>query len=169
MPPEPTPNREIRGLTVRQPFACCIAHLGKDVENRSWAPPGYLIGGHLAIHAGRTVEVEAKMQLQDAIRFGTRPDLNLPAHFPLHDRLELGAIIAVAQLRGVVYQGADGCSSFGDVPDGWESPWFNGPFGWVLGPPRVLARSVPCKGNRGLWELPPDVLVQVRAEFGRAA
>jgi hypothetical protein len=43
----------MKALTVRQPWAHAILHLGKDVENRSW-PTRYR--GPLLIHAGLRVE-----------------------------------------------------------------------------------------------------------------
>lgn len=44
----------LKALTVLQPWAWCIAHAGKTVENRTWAPGSYR--GPLAIHAGRTYD-----------------------------------------------------------------------------------------------------------------
>ena len=174
-------RRPIRAVSVRQPYALAIAHLGQDVENRPWPVPQWLFGGYLAIHAPATVEAEALLWLRDAIRFQTEPQLYLPLDFDVDGHLTTSAVVAVAVVRGCVavdqteaLMGARGqalpvASRFGDVPDGWSSPWLCGPFGWVLSDVVALPTPVPCKGARNLWELPPDVLAAVRAEFGRAA
>lgn len=36
---------------MRQPWAGCIAYLGKDTENRTWRCPDRHIGAQIAIHA----------------------------------------------------------------------------------------------------------------------
>jgi hypothetical protein len=47
---------EMRFLTVRQPWAGCIAHLGKRVENRGWHCPARSVGTQIAIHAAAAVD-----------------------------------------------------------------------------------------------------------------
>lgn len=74
---------EVRGITLRQPWASAVADLGKDVENRTWATP---YRGLLAIHAGLRVERDAVDEL------GIATDQRLPR----------GCIIAVARLSDVV-------------------------------------------------------------------
>lgn len=50
----------MHALTIIQPWAWAVAHAGKDVENRTWAPPAALIGQDIAIHAGKApVDEEA--------------------------------------------------------------------------------------------------------------
>ena len=43
-----------RALTLHAGWAHAVAHLGKDVENRTWAPPKAILGQRIAIHAGST-------------------------------------------------------------------------------------------------------------------
>lgn len=50
----------MRGLTIKQPWAYAIMHLGKDIENRNWRMN---YRGWLAVHASQTV-----------YGFGTLPD-----------------------------------------------------------------------------------------------
>ena len=167
----------IRGLTVRQPWAWAIAHAGKDVENRTWAPPNNLLGGYLAIHAGKTLDVEAKQELQDAIRFQTRPELALPDDLSVLHNMPTGAIVAVVRLLGVARQGTEtvttytASSSYGAIGPDWDSPWLNrraGTFGWILDQLVVLPNPVPCRGMQGLWTLNAQTLVAVRNEWARA-
>lgn len=43
-----------------------------------------------------------------------------------------------------------------------KSPWFFGPFGWILEEIRPLAEPVPCKGALGLWTVPAHVEALMR-------
>lgn len=162
MPPQ-NRRRPIKALTIRQPFACAIAHLGQDVENRTWEPPRWLVGGFVAIHAAQTVEVEQQQVLQDAIRFRTHPELNLPEHFNLVDNCVRGAFVAIARLRGVARE--DDFNT--GIPESWSSPWFRGPFGWVWEDVLVLPKPIPCRGQRGVWDPPPEVVIELRREYRR--
>jgi hypothetical protein len=65
-----------RALTVVQPWAHAIVHLGKDIENRSWKPPETLIGKRFAIHAGCKCSAEALEDfLDDGYSFPDAPVL----------------------------------------------------------------------------------------------
>jgi hypothetical protein len=43
----------MRALSIRQPWAWCILHAGKDIENRDWQPcnPGLRFRGTFLLHA----------------------------------------------------------------------------------------------------------------------
>ena len=43
----------MRAISLHQPWASLIAEGHKDVETRSWAPPGRLVGQRIAIHAAK--------------------------------------------------------------------------------------------------------------------
>jgi hypothetical protein len=138
----------IFGLTVWQPWAWALAAGVKDVENRDWQPPPKAVGGFIAIHAGKTWDSEGYpgfvRMLAAASSAAEPPDPMRVAH---------GAIVGVARLLSVVR----------DSP----SPWFCGPIGWQMGD-AVAIEPVPCRGDRKLWELPPDVLWEVRARYAAA-
>lgn len=72
----------MKALTVRQPWAHAIVHLGKEVENRTWRPPETIIGEYVAIHAAK--------------RFVDRKDVQID-----RDSVTLGAIIGIAKITGV--------------------------------------------------------------------
>jgi hypothetical protein len=133
-------KRLIRGVTLWQPHAWAIAESTKRVENRGWAPPERLIGHYLAIHAGKTVSAEAIA------------DINEVLGIPCPREHVTSAIVAIAVLDGVEME-----------PRG-DDPWFNGPVGWYLRDV-VAIKPVPCKGRQGLWEIPDDILVEVRREY----
>ena len=134
----------IRGLTLIRPWAWAVAYAGKDVENRTWEPPRAMVGGFLAIHAGKKWDEDAAQ--------GMRFDLGIDV--PEEEDHPSGVIVAVARLAGVQHE------AFGNQ-------WFCGPVGWQL---RDVVRiePVPCKGAQGLWTLPHDVLALVRARFAAA-
>lgn len=136
----------IRGLTLWQPWAWAIAHAGKNVENRSWAPPAYMLGNLLAIHAGKTVDRDAMLDIRR--RFLACREM--PDEALLHS-----AIVAVATLTD--YVGPDTVYTS-------ASPWFCGPYGWRLWDVRAI-EPVSCRGAQGLWRLPPDVEETVMARY----
>ena len=80
-------NAAPKVLTIKQPWAHAIVHLGKDVENRSWRAN---YKGPLLIHASAHREGDARERLAEYLgRPPTQEDL---------DRLPTGAIIGVVDL-----------------------------------------------------------------------
>jgi len=144
----------MRALTLYRPWAWALFH-GKPVENRTWSPPASMIGEPIAIHAGRKWD-------KDGAEFVYRllgPAAILPAA-----RAE--GIIGVAVLDRVI----SGCQLFPGEPipptDPLRgSPWYFGPFGWVLREQVELEVPVACRGALGLWVLPPDVEAAVRGQL----
>lgn len=147
---------EIRGLSVRQPWAWAIAYAGKDVENRSRRTT---YRGLLAIHASLTVEHGVLMPTPAAIR------KHLTAQRDQDPRPQVtGAIIAVAELYGChdAPQTGAGCSRSAIMC----SPWaLEGQFHWQLRMVRPLPMPVPCKGALGLWHLPDAAHAAIRAQL----
>lgn len=127
----------MKALTLIQPWAYAIAHLGKDVENRTWAPPSNL--GRFAIHAGLKMERESL----DAFIAEGYPDM--------HGANVHGAVVAVATLSHVI-DATDPPSSLSPY-----RRWFLGPVGWVLKDVIALPEPVPARGAQGLWHLPTDI------------
>lgn len=145
----------IKGLTVQQPWAHLISMAATDpdrykrIENRTWAPRSH-VGHYLAIHAGKKIDASALGSIRDFA-----PDIWLPNKADL----QLGAIVAVCRLERVI----------GDSLQAPEAQrrWLFGPKGWLLEDVRKI-EPIPCVGAQGLWELPPDVLVQVRRAWAMA-
>ena len=163
----------IRGITLTHPWAFCIAHTGKDVENRTWRPEkqGGQVGMFLAIHGG-VVPTGAKKQeaMGDIGYIGTyilTPDyihhaLSTEQLHRVVRGLEGGAegmftpgIVAVARLAAVTTDGI--------------SPWkISGQYQWELADVVALAEPVPHTGHQGLWEIKPDALATVRERWAAA-
>lgn len=114
----------MRALSIQQPWAWLIVKGYKDIENRSW-PTKHR--GKILIHAGKKFDRDG----YDFVR------QNFPT-IPLPDpgNFNLGGIVGEAQIVGCVRAS-------------W-SPWFFGPFGFVLEKAKV-SEFKPCLGKPGLF------------------
>lgn len=166
----------LHALTLIQPWAWAIAHAGKDVENRTWAPPEHLIGSDLAIHAGaKPCDEDALYGLYEVGGVLDDPEMLDPEQvaemreagdthrlvaMPDAATMARSAVVCVARLTRIERRGS-GRMRF--------SPWYCGPVGWCFDNVRALAAPVPCKGAQGLWTLPPDVEARVREQVAMGA
>ena len=129
----------MKALTLWQPWAWAICRAGKDIENRSWHAPRWLIGQRFAIHAAKRRPDDASVVA--AWGMAGRPEaVDFAAEV---ERAPRGAVVATAVLTGVVTES--------------DSPWFVGPYGWVLEDVQELPEAIPCRGRQGLWNLPPGI------------
>ncbi len=117
-------------LSIRQPWADAIAYHGKTIENRSWTTR---YRGPLLIHAGKKPDPDEEAAREFIARAANQFSPNcLPV--PEHH----GGIIARARLVDVVTEST--------------SPWFVGPFGFVL----ADVQPVPffaCRGALGFFNV----------------
>lgn len=140
-----TGSANLRGLTIRQPWASLIAGGHKRVETRSWSTKHR---GVVAIHAGLGFP-KLERQLAETERALGR----LPARIPR------GAIVAVARVAKVIdaIEAASQVSALerhlGDFRAGRHA--------WFLEDVRVLEEPIPCKGALSLWRIPDDVHLQL--------
>jgi hypothetical protein len=156
-------------LTLWQPWAWCIAHGTKRVENRDWPPPETLLGLRFAIHAGQHYDAAGVASLgprRSALGLG-------PGEPPPEHDIVRGAIVAVATLAGAVRVARDETGAFaakrwlGDLDAARiamveRDPWTQGAWGWLL-EEVVAIEPIPCPGNRKLWTVPPPIASAVRA------
>jgi len=110
----------LRVLTVRQPWAGAIAHLGKDIENR---PQWWAYRGPVLIHAGLAKRTPDDVDACADIALKLRaPDGHGYSHpYGLPDNY--GQIIAITEIVDCIHES--------QVGHGY-SPWFTGPYGYVL-------------------------------------
>lgn len=117
----------MKAISIRQPWAWAIIFGGKIIENRTWATR---YRGPLLIHAGKSMtgsdyERVRSYLAEDGIKA------------PQRRELPLGGIIGMVELV--------------DCVEDHESPWFDGPVGWIFQNPRPLPFRA-CKGRLGLFE-----------------
>jgi len=121
----------VKALSVRQPWAWLICTGYKDIENREWSS-GFK--GRVYIHAGKMVDWHSQIaMLRGEIRIPYRALKEMSKQF-----LALGAIIGEVDIADCVTEST--------------SPWFTGPFGFVLRNPQLYEKSIPCKGRLGFFE-----------------
>ncbi len=118
----------MKALSVRQPYAWAIIHGGKDVENRTWHSD---FRGPVLIHAGLHWHAVSPEELSRQM------GISVPTELPL------GGIVGMVEIVDCVR----------DHP----SPWFEGPYGFLLRNAQPLPFT-PCLGHLGFYDAPPDVL-----------
>lgn len=117
----------MKALSIMQPWAYAILHLGKDIENRTWRTH---YRGPLLVHAGKKIDTAAVERLTDI-------------GFTLPRRFDRGGIVGEIELVDC-------------VPEESLDPdrqWANGPFCWVLRNPMPAKSFQPCRGQLGIFEV----------------
>jgi hypothetical protein len=140
----------MHALSLSQPWAWCVVHGPKRVENRS-APSiasvaRTLIGQRIAIHAAKSWDNTAAPRMRDA-----------GLVVPMQVALPAGALIGVATIGDV-------CGIAG-ITDPEQKIWAFGPFCIVLTDVRAIEHKVPCRGLPYFWPLPYDLEQRVLAQL----
>ncbi len=112
-------------LTIRQPYAWLIVAGFKPIENRTWSTT---YRGPLWIHAATKMHEHSIIEIER--RYKVRVDQRA---------LRMGGIIGRVDLIDVVTE--------------HPSPWFDGPFGFLLQNPEPLPFKY-ARGAQGLFEVP---------------
>ena len=99
----------MKALSIRQPWAWLIVNGYKDIENRTWSTD---FRGRVYVHAGKRVKQGDFQGQRDYIR---ESGLILP------EEPSLGAIVGEVTIT--------------DCVDALSSPWFCGPYGFLLTSP----------------------------------
>ena len=123
-------------ISIRQPWASLIVLAGKDIENRTWATN---VRGPVLIHAAKNM---TKWEYLDAMDFADATGICKIGHLFdsfLPNNLPRGGIIGSVNLVNCVQRS--------------DSPWFQGPFGFVLRDPKPLPFA-PFKGRLGFFDVP---------------
>ena len=125
-------------ISIRQPWAWAIIHAGKDIENRTWSTS---FRGPVCIHAAKGMTRDeydhANRHIQSVL--GPVGQAWLDRWLGVTaapSRLDRGGIVGVAEITGCVNRSA--------------SPWFFGPWGFVIANARPVA-FIPCKGALGFF------------------
>ena len=129
----------MKAITVRQPWAHAIVHLGKTVENRTWKSS---YRGPLLIHAAST------MTREEYRRFAEFMEEERIGRVPNRHELQLGGIIGMAEMVACVSAST--------------SRWFFGPNAFVLRNAKPVP-FIPMPGRLNLFDVDPAMLKKVAA------
>lgn len=126
--PVPVPDRpESRTLE----FSGRVAF--KDIENRTWPlPRGFKLPQRIYVHAGIRVDE----CLEDLFQIGIPPYWAMMGFGKSAAR---GALVGEVDIVDCVTQS--------------KSPWFEGPYGFVLANPMAYETPIPHKGKLGFFEV----------------
>lgn len=100
----------MKALSIQQPWAWLILNMGKDIENRTWST---VVRGEILIHVGNNMD-------ESGFVFCQRRNIFLPKR----KELKTGGIVGAIEIIDCVEKS--------------DSPWFFGPFGFVLQNPITL-------------------------------
>jgi hypothetical protein len=130
----------MRALSIRQPWASLIVNGSKPIENRTWKTR---VRGWVLVHASRSCQLEDWLNWCDFAE--TRGLLQISDH---PKDLQRGGIIGAMRIDDCVTADA--------------SPWFTGPYGFVIGA-AVQLPFFPVSGKQGFFNppLPGDYVSEV--------
>ena len=133
----------MRALSIKQPWLYAIMHLGKQIENRDWRPPDWIIGERIALHASARPDTLTAIASCQKIA-----GVMLPKNIPM------GRVLATAVIVGFVGIDGSGVTNEERRSEVLNDKWFFGDYGWMLDDVRILETPVPYKGALGLWRCP---------------
>ena len=129
----------MKALSIRQPWAWLIVHgwngALKNIENRSWKTN---FRGRMLVHASKGMtRYEYEIAMLQACKISGVPV------FPARSNFMRGGIVGSVEIVDCVTQS--------------DSPWFFGPYGFVMAEPKPLPFT-PLKGALGFFEVSPTLL-----------
>jgi hypothetical protein len=128
---------KLRALSIRQPWAHAILHLGKDVENRPMSRK----------HRGRILIQASKTTTNDERAAARKLGLDSKG-------LVRGAIVGDVEIVGCVR----------NSKSKWA---IRGQWHWLLKNPRFLVKPIPFKGALGFIRVPDRILRGARFRTAR--
>ena len=136
----------MKAISVRQPWAYFILTGQKPIENRTWSTN---YRGPLVIHSGLRVGKNYNEVLVPTAR-ELGPAVFLEAAVGASPKCTLTTACRRGCLLGIV--------DLVSVCEESTSPWFQGPYGWVLINPILFPEPIPYKGRLGLFNVPDALL-----------
>jgi len=129
----------MKALSLMQPMAWAIFH-GKDVENRTWKTN---YRGRILIHASNNFD-------QDHYAWLYENQDKLGILLPPRSCFVKKAILGMVTIVHCVKLHA--------------SPWFFGPYGFVLKDPSLFGMPIPYKGYFKIFDVPDEVIFRTDTE-----
>jgi hypothetical protein len=149
----------MKGISLWQPWASLMALGEKQIETRSWETS---YRGDLLITAtARSPVPREQWPYHAKLNAAIRGDVILPAGCALCV-VELYSCVPAQYIDGPTFGWASWPTDerrFGDYTPGR--------FAWLTRNLRALKTPIPCRGNRMLWLIEPDLLAQIEAQIGR--
>jgi hypothetical protein len=130
-------------LSIRQPWAYAIMHLGKDIENRSWSTK---FRGRILVHASLNWDGHPSDALDDLRGWSADAQVEPP---PSIESVKRGGFVGSVEIVDCVTESS--------------SRWFEGAFGFVLRDPRPMD-FIPARGQLGFGTVPQDVMAIIGSE-----
>ena len=131
----------MRALSINQPWAYCITHGSKRVENRVW---NTAFRGQLLIHASKRYQTGAELGIH-----ADSPEVDLQGM----KQAPRGAIVGVCRLAACVPPGQD--HALPPEQRVWADP---AQFKFLLEDVRAFAQPIPYRGHLGIF-IVPDAIV----------
>lgn len=155
----------MKALTLIQPWATLIAIGAKRIETRSWETKHR---GWIAITASKRFPRECQIMMDREPFTSALAGPEYPFSSDSRD-LPRGAVVCLAHLKN--------CRPMGtcDWPPDWVEnlsaqerafgAYGPGRFGWLFDQVKALKQPVPCKGARGLWDVPTDLAAAIGVQL----
>lgn len=121
----------MKAISIRQPWAWLIINAGKDIENRCWPTK---LRGRVLVHAAKGMTSDEYKDVEDFLAMHPSSGIQLPPA----STLERGGIIGSVEIVDCVAES--------------KSPWFFGPYGFVLRNPIPMPFS-PLRGQLGFFDV----------------
>lgn len=147
----------MKALSLRQPWAHYVVHLGKHIENRVWNTS---FRGQFLIHASKGM---TKNEYAEAWRWVQNQGHACWASLPKYADIVRGGIIGVATLVGVVPPNTSSLYPALHYPEGVDGRWhMREQYAFILRDIRPTA-FVPWNGSLGFFEVGDDIAAQAIA------
>lgn len=144
---------QMKALSLKQPWAYAVVHLGKGYENRDWKPsnPNRKFRGICLIHASRSDTRADRDDYEHMMWLGGHHrglvDRAKLLAVPKYDDLPRGGIVGIANVIDSVTD-----NSIDLRPKNPQRHWYFGPFALILNHMKPLPFT-PCLGALGFFNL----------------
>ena len=115
----------MKALSIKQPWAWLIVNGYKDIENRN---RNTSVRGKIAVHASQSFDWGGYIFIKKVFPY---------VRMPKADEFPSGGFVGTVEIDGVATRS--------------DSPWFSGPYGYVLKNP-VKTEFIPGRGMPGFFE-----------------
>lgn len=168
----------VRALSLIQPWAWCVVHGPKDIENRTWwsdiRGPFWIAASAQVTRryydqarelvksiAGIDVPPLAELDYGCIIGRATITDCILPGGYAKRGRTSAQNAVTLYKINGGNW--GSKCREPLLLHDLRTNPWhFVEQYGYVLADRTALVKPVPCRGHQRWWNVPQDVLEKLR-------